>query len=115
MISKEEVRKLVLEVLQESAEQGRPRIRASAPGGPRTLIVFQAGVRRLEEALKQLPLLEAQAGWSGVYTVPAVRSRVCGADVRGEEGRPASWIRSNPRGWRRFWPAPMCWCYPLCA
>ena len=56
----------------------------TVPFAPRSpgLIVFQAGVRRLEEALKQLPALEAPAGWSGVYTVPAVRSRVCGADVR---------------------------------
>jgi glycosyltransferase involved in cell wall biosynthesis len=48
--------------------------------------------------LKQLPLLEAQAGWSGVYTVPAVRSRVCGADVREQGGAPCILDTVKPEG-----------------
>jgi len=97
-INREEIRKLVREVLAESNGRDRTHSRAPASRGPRALIVFQAGVRRLEEALKQLPLLEAQAGWSGVYTVPAVRSQVCGADVREQGGAPCILDTVKPEG-----------------
>jgi hypothetical protein len=60
--------------------------------------VFQAGVRLLEQALQQLPLLEARAAWTGVYTAPAVRSRVCGADVRGQGGSPCILDTVKPEG-----------------
>jgi hypothetical protein len=95
-INQEEIRKLVLEVLAESTD--RTANLTPAPKGPRALIVFQAGVRRLAEALKQLTLLEARAGWSGVYTVPAVRSRVCGADVREQGGSPCILDTVKPEG-----------------
>jgi hypothetical protein len=97
-INREEIRKLVREVLSESTGRDRTFPRPAAPGGPRALIVFQAGVRRLEEALQQVALLEARAGWSGVYTVPAVRSRVCGADVRQQGGAPCILDTVKPEG-----------------
>ncbi|MBI5582682.1 MAG: hypothetical protein HY892_02560 [Deltaproteobacteria bacterium] len=92
------IRNLVREVLEEMSGGARPPSRPPAPRGPRALIVFQAGIRRLEEALQQLPLLEARAAWSGVYTVPAVRSRVCGADVRGQGGAPCILDTVKPEG-----------------
>ena len=46
------------------------------------LNVFHAGVRKLEEALKQVQLIEDMAGRSSVYTVESARAWVCGGDVR---------------------------------
>ena len=98
-LDRETIRNLVREVLGEMSGGERPPSRTpDAPRGPRALIVFQAGVRLLEEALQQLPLLEARAAWSGVYTVPAVRSRVCGADVRGQGGSPCILDTVKPEG-----------------
>jgi hypothetical protein len=96
VVDRETIRNLVREVLGELSGGERPSFRTAA--GPRALIVFQAGVRLLEEALQQLPLLEARAAWSGVYTVPAVRSRVCGADVRGQGGSPCILDTVKPEG-----------------
>jgi hypothetical protein len=87
-LNRETIRNLVREVLEEMSGGERTAIRASTPRGVRALIVFQAGIRLLEEALEQLPLLESRAAWTGVYTVPAVRDRVCGADVRQQGGAP---------------------------
>lgn len=98
MITKEEIRKLVLEVLAELNTGGKARTPSHSPLGPRALIVFQSGVRRLEEALKQLPALEAAAGWSGVYTTPSARSWVCGADVRQQSGTPCILDTVKPEG-----------------
>ncbi len=97
-LDRETIRNLVREVLEEMSGGERTSILASAPRGPRALIVFQAGVRLLEEALTQLPLLEARAAWSGVYTVPAVRSRVCGTDVRDQGGSPCILDTVKPEG-----------------
>ena len=97
-LDRETIRNLVREALEEMSGGERTAIRASAPRGPRALIVFQAGIRLLDEALQQLPLLEARAAWSGVYTVPAVRSRVCGADVRGQGGSPCILDTVKPEG-----------------
>jgi hypothetical protein len=98
-LDRETIRNLVREVLGEMSSGDRPPSRTpEAPRGPRALIVFQAGVRLLEEALQQLPLLEARAAWSGVYTVPAVRSRVCGADVREQGGAPCILDTVKPEG-----------------
>jgi hypothetical protein len=99
VVDRETIRNLVREVLGDLSGGERSSSRTAAgPRGPRALIVFQAGVRLLEEALKQLPLLETRAAWSGVYTVPAVRSRVCGADVRGQGGSPCILDTVKPEG-----------------
>ncbi|MBI5605444.1 MAG: hypothetical protein HY879_19095 [Deltaproteobacteria bacterium] len=97
-ITKEEIRKLVLEVLSELNRGGKARSPSQTPHGPRVLIIFQAGVRRLEDALKQLPALEAAAGWSGVYTAPSARSWVCGSDVRNRAGTPCILDTVKPEG-----------------
>lgn len=97
-ITKEEIRKLVLEVLSELNAGGKAKASSHSPHGPRALIVFQAGVRRLGEALKQLPALEAAAGWSGVYTTPSARSWVCGSDVRNLSGTPCILDTVKPEG-----------------
>jgi hypothetical protein len=99
VVDRETIKNLVREVLGDLSGGERPPSRLPAgPRGSRALIVFQAGVRLLEEALQQLPLLEARAAWSGVYTVPAVRSRVCGADVRRQGGTPCILDTVKPEG-----------------
>ncbi len=97
-ITKDEIRKLVLEVLAESNTGSKARTPFHSPHGPRALIVFQAGVRRLEEALEQLPALEAAAVWSGVYTAPSARSWVCGSDVRNRSGTTCILDTVKPEG-----------------
>lgn len=49
---------------------------------PAVLIIFHAGVRKLEEALRQIQQIEKAARRSSVYTVESARSFVCGADVQ---------------------------------
>ena len=49
---------------------------------PAVLNVFHAGVRKLEEALRQIQQIENIARRSSVYTVESARSYVCGADVQ---------------------------------
>jgi hypothetical protein len=46
------------------------------------LNIFHAGVRKLDEALKQIQQIEETARRSSVYTVESARSWVCGADVK---------------------------------
>ena len=49
---------------------------------PAVLNIFHAGVRKLEEALRQIQQIEKIARRSSVYTVESARSYVCGADVK---------------------------------
>ena len=49
---------------------------------PAVLNIFHAGVRKLEEALRQIQQIEKSARRSSVYTVESARSYVCGADVK---------------------------------
>lgn len=87
-MDKDAIRKIVRDVL---AAEVKPPERASRPAtlkgsqprrGPTVLNVFHAGVRKLEEALKQVQLIEDIAGRSSVYTVESARAWVCGGDVR---------------------------------
>ena len=50
------------------------------------LNVFHAGIRKLEQALEQIRLIENLAARSSVYTVSSARSWVCGADVKEKAG-----------------------------
>jgi hypothetical protein len=98
VVDRETIRNLIREVLGEGSGGARPSSRPATPRGPRALIVFQAGIRLLDEALKQLPLLESRAAWTGVYTVSAVRSQVCGTDVREQGGSPCILDTVKPEG-----------------
>jgi hypothetical protein len=50
------------------------------------LFLFNAGVRKLGEALEQVRLIEESGVKSGVYTGPSARGWVCGGDVRDAAG-----------------------------
>ena len=85
---RKEIGKIVREVLKEQGLVTEPSQKPLASGGdksktgPAVINVFHAGVRRLEEALKQVQLIEETARRSSVYTVESARSWVCGADVK---------------------------------
>jgi ethanolamine utilization protein len=87
-ISKKEIAQIVRQVLQEtgpamkSSARPAPRQKQPLKNGPVVLNIFHAGVHRLEEALRQVKLIENTARRSSVYTVESARSHVCGADVR---------------------------------
>jgi hypothetical protein len=87
--NREDIERLVREILAE-IDPGRkdaPPKREVAPrseSGTRVLFLFNAGVRRLDEALVQVDRIDASVAKSGVYTGPSARQWVCGADVRGK-------------------------------
>lgn len=87
-MDKEAIRKIVREVLAAEAQRPEKAPRpATSKGsrplqGPTVLNIFHAGVRRLEEALRQVQLIENLVGRSSVYTVESARAWVCGGDVR---------------------------------
>jgi len=91
-MQKEVIRKIVREVLQEkgllnrSAEKPISNRVRRARSTPAVLNVFHSGVRRLEQALEQVRLIEEIAARSSVYTVHSARSWVCGADVKEKAG-----------------------------
>ena len=87
-MDRDTIRKIVRDVLAAEAQRPEAASRPAASKGyqprrgPTVLNVFHAGVRRLEEALKQVQLIEEMAGRSSVYTVESARAWVCGGDVR---------------------------------
>ena len=89
---KEDIRKIVREVLKEKGFLDSPadkpvKIRVQRPrSGPAVLSVFHAGMRKLEQALEQVRQIEKIAGRSSVFTVNSARSWVCGADVKEKAG-----------------------------
>jgi hypothetical protein len=89
-LTEEEIRKTVNEVVSGmglKVASNSERISPSSPDkGTRVLIVFLAGVRKLEEALRQSQLIEEVAGKCGVFTGESARSWVCGEDVREKTG-----------------------------
>jgi methyl-accepting chemotaxis protein len=72
--SKKEISTIVRQVLKEtgraSKSSGNPLSTHSAPSrnGPAVLNIFHAGVRKLDEALKQIQQIEETARRSSVYT-----------------------------------------------
>ncbi len=89
---KEIIGKMVREVLQEKGLLNRPtekpvsnRIQR-ARSTPAVLNVFHPGVRKLEQALEQVRLIEDIAARSSTFTVNSARSWVCGEDVREKAG-----------------------------
>jgi hypothetical protein len=87
-MDRDAVRKIVRDVLAAEAQRPQEASRPAASKGnqprrgPTVLNMFHGGVRKLEEALKQVQLIEDMAGRSSVYTVESARAWVCGGDVR---------------------------------
>jgi glycosyltransferase involved in cell wall biosynthesis len=91
-MQKEEISKIVREILQEKGLLGSPALKTTAKRikrpcpTPAVLNVFHPGIRYLELALKQVRQIENIAGKSSVFTVPSARAWVCGRDVREKSG-----------------------------
>ena len=85
---KDAIKKIVLDVIKENGEttKAAPKPAAirenSSKRGPAVLNVFHAGVRKLDEALRQVHRIEETVRRSSVYTVESARAWVCGADVK---------------------------------
>lgn len=91
-MQKELIRNMVREVLKEKGLLNNPtersvpkRIKRPHPA-PAVLSVFHPGVRKLEQALEQIRLIEDLAARSSVYTVNSAREWVCGDDVKEKAG-----------------------------
>ena len=91
-MNKEVIGNMVREALQEKGLLKRtvespPRKRINQDRArPAVLNVFHPGVRRLEEALAQVRMIEGIAARSATFTVNSARSWVCGDDVREKTG-----------------------------
>jgi len=91
-MQKEEISKIVREVLREKGLLDRPaekrtskRIQRKRPT-PAVLSVFHPGVRKLPQALEQIKRIEHLAARSSVFTVDSARAWVCGQDVKEASG-----------------------------
>jgi hypothetical protein len=88
---KEDIGRLVREILAE-VTQGRKDMKVTqkraekSDTGLRVLFLFNPGVRKLDEALEQVDLIDASVSKSGIYTGPSARQWVCGADVKVKTG-----------------------------
>jgi len=101
---KEVISKMVREVLQEKGLLSRPtekpalnrvqRVRST----PAVLNVFHPGVRKLEQALEQIRLIEDIAARSSTFTVNSARDWVCGEDVREKTGSKCILDTVKPEG-----------------
>jgi len=98
----EEIKKIVRDVL---AELGMPTTVKPGAGqvstqckGPKVLMVFHAGVRRLDEALKQARIIKQAAGKCSVFTGESARSWVRGDAVREKTGSCCILDRVKPDG-----------------
>ncbi len=86
--NKKEITNIVRQVLKETGRDAESSAEpSSAPrgpsrNGPAVLNIFHAGVRKLDEALKQIQQIEETTRRSSVYTVESARNWVCGADVK---------------------------------
>jgi len=92
VMQKEVISKMVRDVLKEKGLLNRPtdkpalkRVQRARPT-PAVLNVFHPGVRKLEQALEQVRLIEEVAARSSIFTVNSARSWVCGEDVREKAG-----------------------------
>jgi len=89
-IAPEKIKKAVRDVLNELGlrtticPKGARTSRSDQ--GPRVLMVFLAGVRKLDVALEQSRIIETAAGKCGVFTGESARAFVCGDDVRDRVG-----------------------------
>jgi hypothetical protein len=91
-MQKDEISSIVREVLQEkgllSPSAPKPVLNQSKRerSAPVVLNVFHSGVRKLEQALEQVRLIETLAAKSSTFTVNSARVWVCGGDVREKAG-----------------------------
>ncbi len=89
-ITPEKVKKAVRETLNElglrTTTCPRDHRPARPENGPRVLMVFHAGVRKLDAALEQSRIIEEAAAKCGVFTGESARAFVCGDDVRDRAG-----------------------------
>jgi hypothetical protein len=102
--SKKEITHIVRQVLKETGRAAESSAKPSSAqrgpsrNGPAVLNIFHAGVRKLDEALKQIQQIEESARRSSVYTVESARSWVCGADVKEGAGVKCILDTVNPDG-----------------
>ena len=86
--NKKEITTIVKQVLKETGRTADSSAKPSAAqrgparNGPAVLNIFHAGVRKLDDALKQIQQIEETTRRSSVYTVESARAWVCGADVK---------------------------------
>ncbi len=91
-MQKEDISKIVRQVLKEKGLLDSPAKKAISKRiqrprlTPAVLNVFHPGVRKLEQALKQIKQIENIAARSSVFTVDSARAWVCGQDVREKSG-----------------------------
>jgi ethanolamine utilization protein len=91
-MQKHEIANIVREVLREKGLLDRAAHKPASKRIPRphptpaVLSVFHPGVRKLEQALEQIKLIEKVAARSSVFTVDSARAWVCGQDVREKSG-----------------------------
>ncbi len=103
-MQKEKISRIVREVLKErglldstGSNPDSKRVRRSRTA-PAVLNVFHAGVRKLEQALEQVRLIEQTAARSSVFTVDSARSWVCGGDVKEKAGTKCILDTVKPEG-----------------
>lgn len=89
-ISSEKIKKIVRDIIAELGLGVSERVTRESVSrtkeGPTALIVFHAGTRKLDEAMRQIRLIEQAAGKSGVFTGESARSVLCREDVREKSG-----------------------------
>lgn len=89
-ISSEEIKKIVRDIVAElglgASERAASGSASRSKEGPTALIVFHAGIRKLDEAMRQVRLIEQAAGKSGVFTGESARPFLCRDDVREKSG-----------------------------
>lgn len=89
-LSPEEIKQIVREVVNElrhdAAISAKTKKEKNSGVETRALIVFQSGIFRLDEALKQVGMIESQVKKSGVFTSESARAWICGEDLREKTG-----------------------------
>jgi ethanolamine utilization protein len=105
--ARDRIRAMVQEVLVELSFRLKPgasrerRNPVLPTEGPRTLIVFNAGVRKLEQAIDQVRQIQEAHGRVSVFTGPSAREWVCGADVKEQAGGACILDTVKPEGLER--------------
>ena len=106
-MQREEISNIVREVLKEKGLWDSPsekpvskRIQRPRPT-PAALNVFHPGVRKLEQALEQVRLIEKIAARSSVFTVNSARQWVCGDDLKEKAGSRCILDTVKPEGLER--------------